>query len=316
MNLARLLLAISLPLTAATAQFSLLTSFGGGMSLPGPNPVFYYDMDVATDVTITALASEMQAGQPGTTLRLWTTPTTWVGKENSSAGWTLAGTGTVVQAPVGSAHTEFVLSSPIPMLAGSYGLMFEYVGDGIEFDDGLFPLYRSLQTTAHLEIYEGAVASSPFSGLSGAPRVWLGRIDYDLGANVVTASATPVGVGCDGLTLGAVGLPTIGNSSFILQARGVPAISPIGFFAFGTSTSQPAVDLGALGMAGCFGYSDLSAGSYGPYSVVTGTCLMPLIIPSDPSLSGAFLSVQALTFSASTALGLASSNGLELTIGT
>lgn len=315
MKLARFLLALSLPLTGAAAQFSLLTSFGGGMNLPGPNPVFYYDIDVATDVTITALASQMQTGQPGTVLNLWATPNSWVGKEGSSAGWTMIGTGAVTQAPVGNQHAEFVLSAPIPMLAGSYGLMFEYVGDGIEFDDGLFPLYRSLETTAHLEIYEGGVALAPFSGLNGAPRVWLGRIDYSLGANVANAAATTVGTGCDGLALGAVGLPTLGNNGFILQASGVPVISPIGFFAYGTATNQPGVALGSIGMAGCFGYSNLAAGIYGPYPVVAGTSLMPLAIPSDPTIAGAFLSVQALAFSTSTTLGLVSSNALELTVG-
>ena len=74
------------------------------------------------------------------------------------------------------------------------------------------------------------------------------------------ASATPYGTGCAGLVIGTTGLPQLGNASFRLVLWNVPAVSPVGLFAFGSQAINPGIDLTSLGMAGCFAYTSLDIG--------------------------------------------------------
>ncbi|MFN9331234.1 MAG: SUMF1/EgtB/PvdO family nonheme iron enzyme, partial [Planctomycetota bacterium] len=136
------------------------------------------------------------------------------------------------------------------------------------------------------------------------------------------ATATRYGAGCDGLGLGANGLPTLGHTGFKLRAEMVPAVSPIGLFAFGTAGTNPGLPLGQLlGMTGCEGYTNANIGIFtgsavgpGPFGL-GNICIYDLPIPSALPLVGATLSVQALSFSLSNPALLASSNGLELRLG-
>lgn len=131
----------------------------------------------------------------------------------------------------------------------------------------------------------------------------------------ISAGAFPYGEGCDGLALGANGAPTLGNATFQLAVANVPATAPpLAFVGFGTQIVAPGADLTAIGMPGCFGYTNLDLGLFGPAVVTAGTGLFPLPIPASPSLTGTLLSVQGLSFSTTTALGLASSNGLSLVL--
>jgi hypothetical protein len=130
----------------------------------------------------------------------------------------------------------------------------------------------------------------------------------------ISAGAFPYGSGCDGLTLGANGAPTIGNLLFELIVGDVPATSPLAFVAFGTSATIPGVDLSIIGMQGCFGWTSLDLGIFGP-AVVTGTTAnFPLPIPPTPALTGTVLTAQGLSFSTLTPAGLASSNGVQLVL--
>ncbi len=130
-----------------------------------------------------------------------------------------------------------------------------------------------------------------------------------------TATTSVYGTGCDGLVLGATGLPTIGNPLFDLVVSNVPAASPIVFVAFGSLVVNPGVDLGPFGMAGCFAHTNLDLGLFGPAVVFGTSAPFPLPIPNDPSLAGALLATQGVSLSAATVLGLASSNGLQLILG-
>ena len=135
------------------------------------------------------------------------------------------------------------------------------------------------------------------------------------GGSSGTATATSFGAGCDGLSLGTNGLPQLGNASFALLLNGVPAVSPVGLFAFGSTAINPGVDLTVVGMPGCFGYSNLDVGLFTGGLVAGGTSAFPLPIPAAPSLTGTALAAQGLSFSALTPLGLASSNGVGLVLG-
>lgn len=130
-----------------------------------------------------------------------------------------------------------------------------------------------------------------------------------------SAAATAYGTGCDGLTLAASGLPVLGNNGFGMVATGVPAISPVVLFGFGAVAVNPGIDLTPVGMAGCFGYTDLSIGLFGGTPVVGASSTMSFAIPSTATLAGTAFSSQGLSFSLTTSLGLASSNGVSLVLG-
>jgi hypothetical protein len=129
------------------------------------------------------------------------------------------------------------------------------------------------------------------------------------------AAATPFGSGCQGLALAGNGLPQIGNPAFGLLLGGVPATSPVGLFAFGSSALNPGIDLTALGMPGCSGYATVDIGVFtgGVPAAATSTFALP--IPNNPALAGTVLAAQGLAFAPVNALGLVASNGLSLTIG-
>lgn len=129
-----------------------------------------------------------------------------------------------------------------------------------------------------------------------------------------TAATFAYGSGCDGLTLGANGVPAIGNPLFELVAGNVPAVSPLAFFAFGSASVNPGLDLTVIGMPGCASHTSFDLGLYGPSIVLAGSATLGLPIPNDPALNGASLASQALSFSIANPFGLAVSNGLKLVI--
>jgi hypothetical protein len=136
----------------------------------------------------------------------------------------------------------------------------------------------------------------------------------NLFGTATAASATPYGSGCDGLALAATGLPLIGNGSFALALSNVPAVSPVGLFAFGSVALNPGIDLTALGMPGCSSYTSLDIGLLTGGLVASGVSTFALPLPNDPALAGVTLASQGASFSATTALGLATSNGVALLI--
>lgn len=130
----------------------------------------------------------------------------------------------------------------------------------------------------------------------------------------VTPGTFPYGSGCDGLTLAANGVPALGNVLFEIVASNVPVVSPLAFFAFGSSTVNPGTDLTGIGMTGCASYTSFDIGLFGPSVVIGGTANFPLPIPNDPALTGLALASQAVSFSIANPANLASSNGLNLVI--
>ena len=127
-------------------------------------------------------------------------------------------------------------------------------------------------------------------------------------------SVTPYGTGCDGLVLSANGVPQLGNTSFALVLSNIPSISPVGFFAIGSQVVSPGVDLGVIGMAGCFSYTNLDIGLFTGSPASGGVSTFPVPIPNNPALAGFEFAAQGLAFSSTTTLGLATSNGLRITV--
>jgi hypothetical protein len=130
-----------------------------------------------------------------------------------------------------------------------------------------------------------------------------------------SAGAFAFGTGCDNLTLGANGSPTLGNATFELVASNVSPTLPLVFFGFGTAAVTPGADLTPIGMAGCFGYTNLDLGLFGPAVASSNIATFPLPIPSNTALIGTVLSSQAIGFTPTTTLGLSSSNGVQIVLG-
>ncbi len=135
------------------------------------------------------------------------------------------------------------------------------------------------------------------------------------GAPSNCASATSYGSGCDGVTLTGIGLPSIGNASFTLRVSNVPAVSPLALVGFGTVVVNPGTPLASIGMPGCAAYTDLGIGLFGSGPVVAGTSDYAAGVPNNIALLGVTLSTQAVAFSTTTAALLATSNGVQVTIG-
>jgi len=129
-----------------------------------------------------------------------------------------------------------------------------------------------------------------------------------------SARATPYGVGCDNLTLTTTGTPNLGSATFSLQVNNIGTI-PLAFVAFGNNAVNPGLDLTALGMPGCFGYTSLDIGLIPTGGVVGSTSSLPLPIPAVVALIGSQLGAQGVSFSSSNSLGLAASNGIKLFLG-
>jgi hypothetical protein len=136
----------------------------------------------------------------------------------------------------------------------------------------------------------------------------------DLRIDVTAASGTPYGVGCDGLTLGATDLPRIGNAAFALRVSNIAYTAGAAFIGLGSVVIDPGLDLTYAGMPGCFNATSLDLGAFLAGPATTGEVTMPLPIPSDPAIAGAVLATQGFALSLATPLGLASSNGVRLTI--
>lgn len=122
-------------------------------------------------------------------------------------------------------------------------------------------------------------------------------------------------VGVPGLSLTGNGLPLVGNAGFGYTIANVPNLVPLGVLFFG-ALPLPGVDLTAVGMAGCRGYTtaDLVSATF-PVNAATGVGTIGLGIPNSAALVGASLTSQAVAFSSATSLGLIASNGNEIAIG-
>ncbi|MFT4511991.1 MAG: hypothetical protein ACI89X_000679 [Planctomycetota bacterium] len=127
------------------------------------------------------------------------------------------------------------------------------------------------------------------------------------------AEAISYGTGCDGLTLTTTGVPAVDNAAFSLEVNNLTI--PAAFVGFGTIAVNPGVDLTAVGMAGCFGYTNLNIGLFATGAVASGTGSFALPIPNSLVLIGSRFSSQGIALSAATTLGVASSNGVEIVIG-
>jgi len=191
---------------------------------------------------------------------------------------------------------EVIAGNVIGRFGGTYGAQDGTVFTGIvdDVDRGLYVGYRN-DLTAQVD-------ARPFT--------W----DLMTFTSEASARATPYGLGCDNLTLTTTGAPTIGNGTFSLEVNNIGSV-PLAFVAFGTAPLNPGADLTAIGMAGCFGYTSFDLGLFQTGSVVGNTGSLPLPIPSASIFIGSTFWAQGVSFSPTTSLGLAASNGIAMLFG-
>ena len=126
------------------------------------------------------------------------------------------------------------------------------------------------------------------------------------------AVANAFGVGCPAaqpLTL-ASDLPRLA-STWTLTASGVQGSAPFCTFWFGEQALPFAVELAALGAAGCFAWIDPDLGAFAA-PIGAGSSSYAVTVPAAPSLLAFSLAAQASTFDGSV---FATSNGLAAVVG-
>jgi hypothetical protein len=130
----------------------------------------------------------------------------------------------------------------------------------------------------------------------------------------VQAESASYGVGCFGLALSANGPPTLG-STIQLVTTNVPIGTPLGFTILSFTRFDPGIDLSGIGMPGCRQFVGFDVVATFLPSGSVGT--VPFALPINIIFAGVLVRSQSATMSpATTPLGLITSNGLELALGT
>ncbi|MBK8980514.1 MAG: hypothetical protein IPM29_31820 [Planctomycetes bacterium] len=272
----------------------------------------FFDLTVAAGgVTIDQMDVNLGSA-PATTgsIELWVLPgTSHVGRETSSGGWLLVGSGQVTAAGRGL-PSPVRFDPPVCLPAGSYGVGLHAVGVAHAYTNGTTS--NRNYGNSELSLVAGSATNGWLTtGNVFTPRVANCAVFYNPGAYCSLASAVPYGAGCAGLVQSAE-RPVLGTT-VNLTISGIPAGSNAGVQSLGL-VINPGFDLTFLGMPACF----LLADPWFPlaFSVAGGSVTVPLAIPSSASLVGATIGAQAVTISPGVnPLGIATSNGVQLTLG-
>ncbi len=143
--------------------------------------------DVVTfgnSLTVSSLSLNLDSGTH--TVRLYTRSGTWVGFENSPAGWTLVDTSTVASAGLNNPTFWDLLDFVLP--ANSRTALYVTISSGgapMNYTNGR-AVSNVAASNGDLQIFEGAGKSFAFSA-TFSPRIWNGTITYAVGA----ADTTP-----------------------------------------------------------------------------------------------------------------------------
>ena len=107
--------------------------------------------------------------------------------------------------------------------------------------------------------------------------------------------------------------PRFGTNWNLTTTR-INPVSPISITFFGTASVNPGIDLGFLGAPGCSAYINTVVGD-ATGTVVNGSSTVTIPVPNTTSLGGTVISAQSVCLTLLNALGLQTSNGLEVSIG-
>ncbi|MCC5787585.1 MAG: PEP-CTERM sorting domain-containing protein [Phycisphaerales bacterium] len=116
------------------------------------------------------------------------------GPTNSSAGWTLVGTGSGIS-EASDVPTPVVLNSSFTLLPGLYGMGIRTTGLGQNYTNGTGANQFFANSDLELSLGNARNDASGFGGSSFFPRVWNGTLHYE----VVPAPGTAALLGLGGL---------------------------------------------------------------------------------------------------------------------
>ncbi|MBI4878089.1 MAG: hypothetical protein HY812_00295 [Planctomycetes bacterium] len=296
---------------SASAQESLCMiypapgSSNNGGSVGG---AVYFDLTVNVSVKISDIDCNFSATTGASVgMLLYTTPDTYVGKESSVAGWTLAaqdnGTGTCAGA---DAPTHIYFSSPVFLLPGKYGIALVAVNASHKYTNGT----GSNQNFSNSKLVAqcGAATNVPFGGSPFSPRVFNGCLYYSPGCT------EEYGYGCPGSGgfvpyLSTLACPIAGypiNLDVIECLGGSTAV-----FLFGAARGSYLMDNGCY--LNLSGLSPLviavPMGGSGPGN---GSLTIAGLLPANSA--GQTLRIQVFVLDAGASGGFANTNGLELPV--
>jgi hypothetical protein len=157
------------------------TIFAGNNGLNSGSTVFFDVDTVNLPLALTALSTNVQGpGGLASTIRLYQTSGSFVGRELNPGQWTLVATGVATSSPEGT-PTPFGLSRFVRLAGnGNYGFALNLTtsdpnsGHAYTNGNGLNQSYYG----PHMTLITGAATSGLFSGSHFTPRVWNGSLCY------------------------------------------------------------------------------------------------------------------------------------------
>ncbi|MBL8900849.1 MAG: CHRD domain-containing protein [Planctomycetes bacterium] len=252
---------------------------------------------------------------PGTIgeIELWTADGgSYAGLEQNPSAWRRRASASVVAAAQNSL-TPVSFDGAIVLPPGTHGIALHAVGLSHAYVNGNGA--NEVYSCAEFTLRAGAAQNAFLSGAPFRPRVFCGIIWMeDMWEFHSFAATTNLGGGC-GPSLTA-SRPVIG-STLQIHCDQLPSYSglDLGLLAFGPRWPSP-LDLTPFGAPGCWLHLDPGLAALGFAAPSTGSVSYALPIPSSPWLEGASISAQVLAVAPyGQALGLRSSNGIELHLG-
>jgi hypothetical protein len=252
-------------------------------------------------------------------VKVFTTPSTYVGVERNAGAWTEVSSGNAVSAARNT--PTFVDMADFDLPQGTLGVAVQVNGSGVAYTNGTGSNQMYADTNLSLQL--GAALASQFqsTGLLFTPRVWNGTIYYAARGN---ATYGVFGAGCSGsngtptLAPAMGSLPKIGQT-LTLEVGNGPLPNALAVVALGFSKTTAfglplPIDLTAIGMPGCTLLIEpfLNTG----VGLVNGTGTYTLPIPNRMPLFGLALHHQAFVFDPpANQTGLTLSNAGEGVIG-
>jgi hypothetical protein len=172
-----------------------VTNMAGGNQFAGN----MFDIFPRFDLMIRGMDVNVSSAQPSVTVDVYWTDNTYVGKENSSAGWTLLERQTVAPRPAGTGTFIDLSTSTKLFRAGqSYGIYvalssYSQGNQQLVYSDGSIA-----SGDAGLVMLGGIGKGDPlFTGQTFTPRMWNGVIFYDtIASPKLYCNAKPNSLGC------------------------------------------------------------------------------------------------------------------------
>ncbi len=160
---------------AQTKKLTTLFAANNGGSAGG---AVYFDIKITKAVRITQFETNFSAtATTAVGFKVYTAPTTSVGKETTKSLWKLVGQDDGKAKAAGrNAKTLINLKAPIILTPGSYGMAIEAIGSGHAYTNGTTTNNKYSNTDMSLVL--GKASNVAFTGGLFSPRVWNGSFIY------------------------------------------------------------------------------------------------------------------------------------------